>query len=75
VERNSGFGERIAEALKERGIVAELAASNCVAAWAYAQAESAGGLTWLKADQMVPLGRGWRAWTRSRLWSRFYSRL
>jgi hypothetical protein len=62
VERNSGFGGQIAGALKERGIIAELAASNRVAEWAYGQTEAASGLTWLRADQMVPLDRGWRQW-------------
>jgi hypothetical protein len=62
VERNSGFGNQIADALKERGIIAELPASNRVAEWAYGQTEAAGGLTWLKADQMVALDRGWRYW-------------
>ena len=47
--------------LDERGIVSELAASNRVAQWAYAQAESAGGLTWLRADELVPLAVGWRS--------------
>jgi hypothetical protein len=60
VERNSGFGGQIADALKERGIIAELAASNRVAEWAYGQTEAGGGLTWLKADQMVPLASDWR---------------
>ena len=60
MERNSGFGGRIADALKERGIIAELAASNCVAEWAYAQTEAARGLTWLKADQ-IKVARAGRA--------------
>ena len=54
------FGEQIGEALRERGIVAELAASNRVTRWAYGQAEAAGGLTWVRADEMVPVGAGWR---------------
>jgi hypothetical protein len=45
VERNSGYGEQIADALKERGIIAELPASNRVAEWAYGQTEAASGLT------------------------------
>ena len=47
--------------LDERGIVSELAASNRVAQWAYAQAESAGGLTWLRANELVLLAVGWRS--------------
>jgi hypothetical protein len=60
VERNNGYGEQIRIALAERGIISELAASNRVAQWAYGQTEAAGGLTWLKADQMLPLTASWR---------------
>ena len=60
VERNNGYGEQIRGALAERGIISELSASIRVAQWAYGQTEAAGGLTWLKADQMVPLLGGWR---------------
>ena len=59
-ERNARFGEQIGKALEERGIVSQLAASNRVAQWAYSQTEAAHGLTWLKADEMVPLAAGWR---------------
>jgi hypothetical protein len=31
-----------------------------VAQWAYAQTEAANGLTWLKADELVPVGSEWR---------------
>jgi hypothetical protein len=60
-ERNRQYGDQIGTAIEERGIVSELAASNRVAQWAYAQAESAGGLTWLRADELVPLAVGWRS--------------
>jgi len=50
----------LGEALEQRGIVAELSASNRVAQWAYAQTEAAQGLTWLRADEMVPLAAEWR---------------
>ena len=46
--------------LEQHGVVAELAASNRVAAWAYGQTEAARGLTWLRADEMVPLAAAWR---------------
>jgi len=59
-ERNNGYGEQIRGALTDRGIISELAASVRVAQWAYGQTEAAGGLTWLKGDQMVPLFGGWR---------------
>lgn len=60
VERNAKFGDQIRNALEGRGIVCQLVASNRVAQWAYSQTESARGLTWLKADEMVPLAPGWR---------------
>ena len=44
----------------QRGVVAELTASNRVTAWAYAQAEAANALTWVQADEMVPLAPEWR---------------
>jgi hypothetical protein len=59
-ERNSTFGDQIGVALEERGIIARLPASKQVAHWAYAQTEAAGGLTWLRADEMVPLKAEWR---------------
>ena len=40
--------------------MAELAASNRAAQWAYAQTEEAQGLTRLRADEMVPLAAEWR---------------
>jgi len=59
-ERNAKFGTQIADELTERGVVAELAASNRVTQWAYAQAEVASALPWVRADEMVPPAAGWR---------------
>jgi hypothetical protein len=59
-ERNARYGAEIGRELERHGIIAELAASNRVAQWAYAQTEAAGGLTWLRADEMVPLKAVWR---------------
>ena len=59
-ERNATFGDQIRKALEERGIVSELAATNRVAHLAYAQTEAAGELTWVKADELVPVGAEWR---------------
>ena len=59
-ERNAGCGGQIADALRNRSIVADLAASKRVAFWAYAQAEAAGGLTWVRADEMMLLVPQWR---------------
>ena len=59
-ERNSRFGDQIAEGLTRQGIISELTASNCVAQWAYGQTEVARGLTWLRKGEMVPLDARWR---------------
>jgi hypothetical protein len=59
-ERNARFSDQIGEALRQRGIIPGLAASNCVAEWAYSQTEAASGLTWLRKDEMVPLESDWR---------------
>jgi hypothetical protein len=59
-ERNASFGDQIGKALEERGMFSELTASNRVAQWAYSQTEAASGLTWLKADDFVPLPGEWR---------------
>jgi 5-methylcytosine-specific restriction endonuclease McrA len=59
-ERNARFGEQIAAELEEHGFISELAVSNRVAQWAYGQTEAAGGLTWLRADEMVKLPSSWR---------------
>lgn len=60
VERNRQYGAQLGDALEPHGIVAELAASNRIAQWAYAQTEAAHGFTWLRADEMVPLAAEWR---------------
>jgi hypothetical protein len=59
-ERNARFGAQIRTALEDRGMISELAASHRVAHWAYAQTEAANGLTWLRADELVPVGGEWR---------------
>jgi hypothetical protein len=59
-ERNAQFGDQIRDELDERGIVTEIDASNQVAHWAYAQAETASALTWVRGDEMVALGLEWR---------------
>ncbi len=59
-ERNARFGMEIADELERRGVIAELASSNRITRWAYSQTEGAGGLTWLRADEMVPLTPTWK---------------
>jgi len=46
--------------MEGRGVIAELVSSNRITRWAYSQTEGAGGLTWLRADEMVPLAATWR---------------
>jgi hypothetical protein len=46
--------------LRERGAVCDLACSNRVNEWAYAQTEALGGLTWLRGEDLVPLNPNWR---------------
>jgi hypothetical protein len=60
VERNTKYGSQLGDTLERHGIVSELATSSCVAEWAYGQTEAANGLTWLRADEMVPLTTEWR---------------
>jgi len=59
-ERNAQFGTAITSELERRGVIAELASSNRVTRRAYSQTEGAGGLTWVRADEMVPLAATWR---------------
>jgi hypothetical protein len=59
-ERNTKFGDQIGNAMRERGIVADLTVSNRVARWAYEQTESADGLTWVRCAELVPLAPAWR---------------
>jgi len=63
-ERNASYGAELSAALGQHGILGELATSNRVTQWAYAQTEAARGLTWLRADEMVPLAAGWRGLMR-----------
>jgi hypothetical protein len=65
-ERNARYGDQLRDALAECGLVAELSASKRIAEWAYGQTEAAQGLTWLRADEMVPLNRNWRSLLRSK---------
>ena len=59
-ERKAQFGAEIASELERQGVIAELESSNRVTRSAYSQTEGAGGLTWLRADEMVPLAATWR---------------
>ncbi len=58
-ERNDRFEEQITAAVRMR-IPCDLPAAMRIAHWAYSQTEAAGGRTWVRADEMVPLSSGWR---------------
>jgi hypothetical protein len=59
-ERNAQYGDQLTAELTKRGVVADVGASNRVAQWAYGLTEAAARLTWLRGDDMVPLGTEWR---------------
>jgi 5-methylcytosine-specific restriction endonuclease McrA len=58
-ERNARYGGEIAGALRDQ-LPVDLGCSTRVAHWAYAQTEAAGGLTWLRREELVPLSAEWR---------------
>ena len=59
VERNLLDGEQITKALNAR-LPCDLVAANRIACWAFAQTEAAGGLTWLRGDDLLRLSPEWR---------------
>jgi len=61
-ERNEKYGPQLASEFQRRGVVANIAASMRITHWAYAQTETASGLTWLRGEELVPLDREWRKW-------------
>jgi HNH endonuclease len=65
-DRNERFVDQIRKSLEERGFIAELEASNQVTHWAYAQAEAANAMTWLRGDEMLALDSGWQTFLRAR---------
>jgi hypothetical protein len=61
VERNHKHGIQLTEEFKRQGMTANLAASERIAHWAYAQTEAANGLTWLRGEELIPLASSWRS--------------
>jgi hypothetical protein len=61
VERNHKHGIQLTEEFNRQGITANLAASERIAHWAYAQTEAANGLTWLRGEELIPLASSWRS--------------
>ena len=60
VERNQEYGEQLAAEFRGLGVMHDLTASVRIAHWAYAQTETANGLTWLRAEEMISLPQTWR---------------
>lgn len=60
-QRNPAHGDEIVARLSSQ-ITCNLGSTNKVAFWAYAQTESAGGLTWMRADELVALTPAWRTY-------------
>lgn len=59
-ERNREHGSEMTAALKDR-LPCDLECTNRIAFWAYAQTETAQGLTWLQGDELLPLSLEWRS--------------
>lgn len=60
VDRNLQHAGFLAERFGGRGVLHDLGTSCRVATWAYRQTYTAGGLTWRRKDEMMPLSRNWR---------------
>jgi 5-methylcytosine-specific restriction endonuclease McrA len=60
MDRNLRHDAHLTASLRDCGIVADLAASNRVAHWAYSQTAAVGGLTWKTGNEMVLLGAEWQ---------------
>jgi 5-methylcytosine-specific restriction endonuclease McrA len=58
-ERNRLHGQEITSVLKD-SLSCDLPCTNRIAFWAYSQTEAAQGLTWLRADELIPLAHKWR---------------
>jgi 5-methylcytosine-specific restriction endonuclease McrA len=61
VDRNQKYGLQLLDEFHQRGASANLAASQRITHWAYAQTEAANGLTWLRGEELIPLASSWRA--------------
>lgn len=59
-ERNAGHRQQLAEEFDRRGVLHDLPTSVRIASWAYQQTFEAGGLTWAKKEEMVPLRADWQ---------------
>jgi hypothetical protein len=60
VERNVQYSLDLAREFNRKEILHDLPTTVHIAEWAYSQTQSAGGLTWLRNDELVPLSEEWR---------------
>jgi hypothetical protein len=58
VDRNHRRGAELAEAMEEQAIVADLAATEGIARWAYHRADEAGALLWIRKGETRQFPRG-----------------
>ena len=59
-QRNAEHRSYLAEQFSLHNVLHDLPTSARIANWAYEQTFEAGGLTWLKREEMVPLPMDWR---------------
>jgi hypothetical protein len=57
--RNTEHRSYLAEQFSQHNVLHDLPTSARIASWAYQQTFEAGGLTWRKREEMVPLPAGW----------------
>jgi hypothetical protein len=56
-----GYGGEITGALRDQ-LAVDLGCSIRIAQWAYGQTEAAGGLTWVRREELEPLSAEWRVY-------------
>lgn len=60
IERNVQFQTYLADEFTRYGVLHDLPTSVHIANWAYQQTFNAGGLTWRRSDELVPLPINWQ---------------
>ena len=57
-DRNIRYGSQITAQMQNK-LTCDLSCANRIARWAYQQTEKAGGLTWLRGDELLALSPEW----------------